>query len=389
MKQHHFDLIVVGGGVLGTFHAYHALQAGKKVLILEKDKKPQEATVRNFGQVIPSGLPVGTWHHYGRETTRIYQEIQAAFDIGIRNNGSCYIASDEQELAVLEEMQQLFAADDYQGSMLSAAEVLERYPLTKKEYAKGALFFPQEVSAEPEIMIHRLQAYIRERFAGLVTFSYHSPVIEIFVHEDKAQVRVADGKLYTAEHCMLCNGRDVKLLFPGFFAESGLVVSKLNMMATYPQPEVVLPGNILTGLSIRRYESFQSCRSWQGLDPARVKPELKQWGIHILFKQRRDGSIIIGDSHEYAAVTDQDDLSIYYNDMHINELMLAEAAKIMDLPDWRLAQCWTGFYAQHDELDIVEHTIDSRIHIATGIGGKGMTTSAGYALHHLQALGIL
>lgn len=26
-----YDLIVVGGGVLGTFHAYHALQAGLKV----------------------------------------------------------------------------------------------------------------------------------------------------------------------------------------------------------------------------------------------------------------------------------------------------------------------------------------------------------------------
>ena len=34
-----YDLIVVGGGVLGTFHAYHASQKGLKVAVLEKNNK--------------------------------------------------------------------------------------------------------------------------------------------------------------------------------------------------------------------------------------------------------------------------------------------------------------------------------------------------------------
>ena len=33
----HFDLAVVGAGVIGTFHAYHALQKGKKDLLFERD----------------------------------------------------------------------------------------------------------------------------------------------------------------------------------------------------------------------------------------------------------------------------------------------------------------------------------------------------------------
>ncbi len=32
-----YDLIVVGGGVLGTFHAFHALSQGKSVLLIDKD----------------------------------------------------------------------------------------------------------------------------------------------------------------------------------------------------------------------------------------------------------------------------------------------------------------------------------------------------------------
>ena len=33
-----YDLIVSGAGNLGTFHAYHALTMGKRVLLLEKDQ---------------------------------------------------------------------------------------------------------------------------------------------------------------------------------------------------------------------------------------------------------------------------------------------------------------------------------------------------------------
>ncbi|GAB3543766.1 FAD-dependent oxidoreductase [Spirosoma fluminis] len=46
-----YDLIVIGAGALGTFHAYHAAKAGLRVLLLEKDNYPVGATVRNFGQV--------------------------------------------------------------------------------------------------------------------------------------------------------------------------------------------------------------------------------------------------------------------------------------------------------------------------------------------------
>lgn len=78
-----YDLIVVGGGVLGTFHAFHALKKGLKVAIIEKDKMPISATVKNFGQVVPSGMD-SKWQAYGRESLLIYKEIQSQFDISIR-----------------------------------------------------------------------------------------------------------------------------------------------------------------------------------------------------------------------------------------------------------------------------------------------------------------
>jgi glycine/D-amino acid oxidase-like deaminating enzyme len=78
-----FDLIVVGGGILGTFHAYHALKKGLKVALLEKNSVPQGATVRNFGQVVPSGMDL-KWQNFGRESLAMYNELQFQADLTVR-----------------------------------------------------------------------------------------------------------------------------------------------------------------------------------------------------------------------------------------------------------------------------------------------------------------
>jgi hypothetical protein len=40
----------------------------------------------------------------------------------------------------------------------------------------------------------------------------------------------------------------------------------------------------------------------------------------------------------------------------------------------------------HDSEEIFEKEIDGRIHIAVGIGGKGMTCSAGYAQENIKRI---
>ena len=75
IKNRKYDLVVVGGGIIGTFCAYHALKKGKSVLLLEKDSQPHEASIRNFGQIIPSGQSLDTWFQLGRKSLKIYKEV--------------------------------------------------------------------------------------------------------------------------------------------------------------------------------------------------------------------------------------------------------------------------------------------------------------------------
>jgi len=375
MADIEYDLVVVGGGVLGTFHAYHALKKGLKVALLEKDGMPQGATVRNFGQVVPSGMNT-KWQEYGRQSLRIYKKIQSKIDISVRQEGSVYLASNEEEVQLLEELRHINKENDYTSILFTKTECLQRYPGLNPKYVKAGLFFPEEITIEPRTMMEKVQYFLKKK--GLQVY-YNAKVVECNEIGGKVFVHVANGRSFISAKTIICNGSEFKTLYPNLFSNSDLEVSKLQMLRTKPQPNYKLPGSLLTGLSIRRYEAFAECPSYVKIKSNEPldSPE-KKWGVHILFKQAMDGSIILGDSHEYADVDKMDTLGFDLN-MEIDNLIIAKSKEILDLPNYEIEQRWYGMYSQCKNSDIYQNTVGKNIHIVTGIGGKGMTGSAGFS----------
>ncbi|MBC9797760.1 TIGR03364 family FAD-dependent oxidoreductase [Sinomicrobium weinanense] len=378
-----FDLIVVGGGILGTFHAFHALNAGLKVLLLEKDNYPVGATVRNFGQVVPSGME-GKWFEFGVKGLGVYRELQQKFDISVRNNGSVYIASDPDEQQLLHELKAHYDTVGYDCELLTKKEIGQKYPAIRSSYAREALYFPQEISVEPGRMILRVHEYMKQHFPGF-QLMYDSPVTDCTEGSAGVEVAVSGNRKFISEKVVICNGNEFKLLFPDIFARSGQKVSKLQMMRTSPMPAIDLEGNILTGLTIRRYESFAKyCPSFKSIPVPDHYRELQEHGIHVLFKKAVDGSFVIGDSHHYADVTRTDDLG-YDLDEHVNDLILREASRIADFDVSAITARWAGFYPQHPD-NIVEITVSDHVFIRTAIGGKGMTAGIAYAQDSIERI---
>ncbi|WP_419869372.1 TIGR03364 family FAD-dependent oxidoreductase [Chryseobacterium sp. CT-SW4] len=378
-----FDLIVVGGGILGTFHAYHALKKNLNVALLERNSLPQGATVRNFGQVVPSGMDL-KWQNFGRESLAIYRELQAQTDLTIRQNGSVYIASNDEELQLIHELHEINRNNDYESVLLSKNECIKKYDGLRSDYCKGGLFFPQELSVDSSEMIVKLQALLQEKF-NLQIF-YNTTVMETSEDSGTCTVITTEGKTYHASKIIICSGHEFKTLYPEVFRESDLEVTKLQMLQTKPQGIYSLPGNILTGLTVRRYESFRECPSYQQIkakeDPTSFE---RKFGVHILFKQALDGSVIIGDSHEYADARNSDTLGYDLN-MEIDEFMIDEAKKIIDLPTYDIQRRWFGIYSQCKTKDIFEYNPSPNIHIITGIGGKGMTGSGGFSKFNIDKI---
>lgn len=377
-----YDVIVVGGGVLGTFHAYHARQKGLKVAIIEKNQSPQGATVRNFGQVVPSGMN-SKWQTYGKESLKIYKSIQSEFDISIRQEGTVYLASNNEEVQLIEELSEINKSNNYESRLLTKSECLEKYSGLRSDYVKAGLFFPEEVIVEPQLMINKLHTFLKTE--GVDIF-FDTHIVQCDELVNGVVLTTASGDTCLATKVIICNGSDFKTLYPNTFKESDLIVSKLQMMATAPQKNYHLKGSVLTGLTIRRYEAFEECPSYKTIKAKENNDAFeKQWGVHILFKQAQDGSVIIGDSHEYATVEKADDLGFDLN-MDIDNFILQEAKKIIDLPNYQIQRRWFGMYSQCETTDIYQNTIGQNIHIVTGIGGKGMTGSAGFSKQNINTI---
>lgn len=377
-----YDLIVVGGGIIGTFSAYHALKKGKKVLLLEKNSQPFEASFRNFGQAVPSGQSFDKWFDYGRKSLQIYKDLQNETNITLVPNGSWYLASDDQELVLLEEIQKIFDERGYTNKIYSANESQKLNPHFKKDYVKGGLFLPEEASLNPRLMVHR----VREFMIKHLDLHYQNLCAVVGVEKKRGIARVftSNNQNFWSENVIVANGRDTQFLLPEHYPALELKISKLQMLRLVAQ-KTQLKSNILTGLTIRRYESFHSCPSYSKLTSTDEQSNLQSKGIHILFKQAEDGSIILGDSHEYVQANKQADFGFEISN-EINEMMLNEAKKIIDLPKWDVDATWAGYYLQGTRSEVYTKQVDDVIHIVNGIGGKGMTTSPGFTLEYIQKL---
>jgi D-hydroxyproline dehydrogenase subunit beta len=379
----HADVIVVGAGILGTFHAYFASKKGYKTLLLECNPFPNDASTRNFGMIVQTIVaPGGEWAMYAHSSRETYLELQLEYGLAVRQIGSMYVASTETEASVLQEFAYLYATT-YYCEYLDAGEALRRYPFLSAAYCKAVLRFPDDLALEPRLLLRQLISHVTQ--SGLIGYAGQTAVVSVEVSGQHCVVKDAHGNTYISDRVFICNGAKYQVLCPHLFHHSSLKICKLQMMQTVPQPAGTLPHSVLSGLSILRYPGFSACPSYALLRQQSVEEHLRDYGIHLLFKQAIDGSVIIGDSHAYSSFEDADK-GEEYTDWRINEAILEYGKRMLSLPSWEIQQFWNGYYIVHPQQEIYTETIEGRIHVVTGIGGKGMSTGPGFARSHVEAV---
>src|ERR1043166_8408070 len=92
---------VVGAGILGLAHAYHLARRGLRVVVFERDRQAQGASVRNFGMIWPIGQPLGPLYRRARRSREPWLEVLAASGLWHRSCGSLHLAYHEDEAQVL------------------------------------------------------------------------------------------------------------------------------------------------------------------------------------------------------------------------------------------------------------------------------------------------
>ena len=274
-------------------------------------------------------------------------------------------------------------AASYHCDYLSASEACARYPFIQPTYCTGALHFSDDLTLEPRLLLKQLIPALAAK--GLIDYLPQTTIVAVEADGQGCRVTDARGNVFTAERVFVCSGADYRTLFPAFFQASGLKICKLQMMQTVPQPPQTLPHSILSGLSIQRYPAFKSVPSYKLLAEQPVDERLREYGVHLLFKQAADGGVIIGDSHEYSAFEEANSGEESTTCL-INDAILEYGQRMITLPSWQIQRLWNGYYLLHPDRHVYTEAITDAIHIVTGIAGKGMSTGPGFSQQHIASV---
>ena len=368
MKQT-YDVAVIGGGIVGLAHAWAAARQGKSVALFERGRQAHGASIRNFGMVWPIGQPVGELYETALQSRRRWLELSQAGALWAAECGSLHLAYREDERAVLEEFCENAAAD-FQVRWLSPAEVLKRSPAANPDGLLGGMWSDTELCVNPRQAVAEIPRWLAERFSVDTYFSTS------IVRVQHPHLTAADGRTWRSERILVCSGSDFETLFPDIFAETELTRCKLQMMKTAAQPDAWRLGpHIAGGLTLQHYTSFADCSSLPALRKriAEETPELNRYGIHVMASQNNRGEVILGDSHEY------DEEISPFDKSEIETLMLRELRRLLRLPDWNIAERWSGVYAKLPGRSHFEAEPESGVKIVVAPGGAGMTMSFGLA----------
>ncbi len=366
--------LVVGAGVIGQTHALEALHAGYDVTVIERDARPLGASVRNFGTLWPIGCRSGSEREQALEGVRRWKKLAPEVGYWIDPCGSLSLAYREEAWEVLQEFGRNHGDDSFY--LMNPVEVTEGYPLANPKGLKGALFSAQETVIQAQSTMTAMTRFlVRE---GVKIF-FETPAIK--VHDD--EVEASDGRRFPFDQLVIAAGREMRVLFPDELKAAGLFQSRLQMMRTAPLAEGKRLGAVMVGdLTLCHYPAFENCATIGALRERLQEelPEHQAHGVHVIAAQHEDGSLTLGDSHEYGH-----DFEPGY-DSGVEGLILAALAEFTCLPKYEISKRWQGIYlkSKNGITQVVLHPKEN-VTMVTAMGGLGMTLSWGLARRTVES----
>lgn len=371
-------VIVVGAGVVGTMHAWHAVSRGHEVVQIERESEARGASLRNFGQIWVSGRAGGEELEAALRARELWEAIgRRVPGLGFRACGSLTPLRTAAEVAVAEAAVARTDAAARGYKLLTAEEARALNPALRGTFT-AALWCERDAAVEPRTAQLALKPELLA--SGRYTFLGGREVREVV---GTASVRDDHGDVHTGDAVILATGAWLGGLVRELAGpELPVRRVRLQMMQTDPLGEP-LTTSVADADSFRYYPAYRG----EALDALNARqpqdPVAAEHRMQLLMVQRNDGGLTIGDTHEYEHPFAFDTVEEPYE--HLTRVV----ETFLGRPLPRIRHRWAGVYAQCTDTSRVVHRqqVADGVWLVTGPGGRGMTCSPAIAETTADQLG--
>jgi FAD dependent oxidoreductase TIGR03364 len=398
------DLVIVGAGIIGLAHAAHAAANGLSVTVLERDHHAVGASVRNFGHCCITAQS-GELYELAQTSRKYWLEFARQAGFWAAESGAVVLARTAAEMAVLEELAAvrepgqvvLLSADETRnrlaGTHDGGASTADRSPSAADGGSSdggtperpswpglvSGAFLRDDLRVDPRTTAARLAAWL-ERQPG-VEIRWNTAAAG-FNREETGTVTVNTSRgEVRGRQVLVCVGHDVDYLFPELAAEHRIERCALQMSLAARPAGLDLAPAVLTATSMLRYPAFTEMPAAAALraEIRDTRPELLDIGANVMFTQRPDGSLILGDSHHYHRT------AAPFLDEPVTATLNHEIAQALGA-ELDIIQRWQGIYASSEVGPLLEREIEPGVTVVSVTSGVGMTLSFGLAHRTISRL---
>jgi len=359
-----FDLAVVGAGIIGLSCARAAALRGLRVVVIDRDARSNGASVRNFGFVTVTGQERGTAWTRARRTCAIWEEVARRAAITITQRGVWMMARREEAVSVLEAFVRTEMGEGCR--ILSRAEATARCRELVSADMQAVLESSIELRVESREAIPKIAGWLAERYG--VVFLPRTAVLSV----DPPRLETSRG-VVDAGAAVVCPGDDIASLFPNEIAKYNATRCGLQMLRL-ADPGFRLPGVLMSDLGLVRYRGYSALPEAAALRErlSAEQGEHLQHGIHLIAVQSSDGTLVVGDSHQYAPTPD------FFADERVDQLILDEFVAATGRAASAVRERWTGTYLSCTDRSMFVEAPAGNVRIVMITSGSGAST--GFAI---------
>lgn len=282
------DVVVVGGGVIGTAVTYFLAKAGADVLLLERAELGGETSSACDGFVILQSKSPGVHLTLALASAEIYRNLAAELDWDIEYNpcGGLIVIEREEELPAMRTYMAKQQAIGLDVNLLSGEDARRLEPALAPHIV-GATYSPQDSQVNPlQVVLGFAQA--AKRYGAKILQG--TPLQSLRKEGRRVTEIVAGGTEIAAGAVVFCTGVFTPKLLEPLGLELPLRPRRGQLVVTEPAPRLI--------------EHIFLCARYIA---AKYHPELLaaaeddalRLGVGLALEQTKNGGLLIGSTREF------------------------------------------------------------------------------------------